>query len=356
MAAFLFAQSRFGFYDNRMKLTFRQIEPFVKKPSPEARVILVYGPDDGLMRERAKLLALTAVKDLDDPFNVAVLTSDILAEDSSRLADEANAISMMGGMRLVRVENATDKITTSLKHYLENPNPNALVILEAGELTTKSSLRILCEKSKDAAALPCYVEDERDMVRFIRETLSAEKIPADNDAVTWLASAIVGDRARARAEIEKIIVYKGADKSMLTLGDVQAVCGDAGARALDDLIYAIGGRNSARAMSVYNTLMDEGVSFVTILRTLQNHFRRLHLTKAKMQNGAGADEAMKTLSPPIFFKQEQAFKSQLQTWSLPVLDKILGRLLDLEADCKKTGAPVETLCAQAVLSISAAKG
>lgn len=338
-----------------MKLTFRDIEPFVKKPNPAARVILVYGPDDGLMRERAKTLALTAVQDLNDPFNVAVLSAEMLAADSARLADEANAISMMGGMRLVRVENASDKITVALKQYLENPNPNALVILEAGELTPRSSLRLLCEKSPAAAALPCYIEDEQGMARFIRETFSSEKIPVENDAVLWLASAIIGDRARARAEIEKLIIYKSSDKSTLTLADAQAVCGDTGARALDDLIYAVAGKQTAKALAVYNTLMDEDMSFVVILRTLQNHFRRLHLTRSKMEDGSGLEEAMKSLSPPIFFKQEQAFKSQVQSWPLPALDKILRRLLDLEADCKKTGAPVETLCAQAVLGISASR-
>ena len=53
-----------------MKLTWKQIEPFVKSPDPAARVVLVYGPDDGLMRERAKLMGQTIVADLNDPFKL----------------------------------------------------------------------------------------------------------------------------------------------------------------------------------------------------------------------------------------------------------------------------------------------
>ena len=64
-----------------MKLTWKQIEPFVKSPDPKARVVLIYGPDDGLMRERAKTIGKTVTEDLDDPFNVATLTTDLLAED-----------------------------------------------------------------------------------------------------------------------------------------------------------------------------------------------------------------------------------------------------------------------------------
>jgi DNA polymerase-3 subunit delta len=335
-----------------MKLSFRQIEPFVKNPDAAARVILIYGPDDGLMRERSRTIGQSVVKDLNDPFNVAVLNSDTLVEDSSRLSDEANAISMLGGGRLIRVENASDKITSFVKLYLENPNPNALVILEAGEMTPRSSLRMLCEKSDKAAALPCYVEDERDLARLIRDTLQAEKIVAEGDAVAWLASAITGDRGRARSELEKLIIYKGEDKTPLTLEEAQAVCGDSAASDLDDLVYSVASRQAGKAMNVYGRLMDEGVSFVPILRALQNHFRRLHITRARIDNGTGAEEAMKSLQPVIFFKQEAAFKGQLQSWSLPGLDKVLRRLLDLEADCKKTGIPVETLCAQAMLGIA----
>ena len=113
-----------------MKITFRNIEPFVQSPDPAAMVILVYGPDHGLMQERAKIMGGTVVNDTKDPFNVAIISSDKLSEDPALLSDEANAMSMMGGRRLVRVEGAGDKITPLVKAYLENPNANALIILE----------------------------------------------------------------------------------------------------------------------------------------------------------------------------------------------------------------------------------
>ena len=162
-----------------MKLPFKQIESFVKAPDKAVRVILVYGPDDGLMRERAKTMALTVVKDLYDPFNVAALSADLLNGDPARLNDEAFAISMMGGDRLVRIEDASDKLTPLIKEYLATPCANALVILEAGELGPRSSLRKLCESAKNAAAVPCYVDDERDLTRLIQTTLSEAKLSID---------------------------------------------------------------------------------------------------------------------------------------------------------------------------------
>ena len=335
-----------------MKLSYRDIEPFVKAPNPAARVILVYGPDNGLMKERAKTMALSVVEDINDPFNAVTLSTEILNEDPARLSDEAGAISMMGGQRLIRIENAADKLTQLLKDYLENPSDSALIILEAGELSPRSSLRKLCESAKNAAAVPCYVEDERDLSRLIRETLQAENIGIENDAASWLAANISGDRQKARNELDKLITYKGSDMTPITLEDVRACCGEAGALALDDLVYAVAGHNTPQALKTYNQLTEEGVSFIVILRSLQNHFRRLHVTKTKIDQGDNADSAMKSLAPPIFFKQQNAFKTQLNRWSTGGIYKVLQKLNDLEAQCKQTGMPVETLCAQAVLGIS----
>ncbi len=335
-----------------MKLAFRDIEPFVKSPNKAARVILVYGPDNGLVTERSNIIGKSVVADLHDPFNVAALSASILNDDPARLGDEAGAISMMGGDRLIKIDDGSDKITKLLKDYLEDPSPSALVVVSAGELSPRSSLRKLCESAKNAAAIPCYVEDERDLSRLIRETLQAANLRADNDAVGWLAANISGDRAKVRSELDKLITYKGSEASPISIADVQAACGAAGAQGFDDLIYAVAGRNAKAAFKAYATLMEEGTAFVAILRSLQNHFRRLHLVKSHMQNGLEQEFALKKLNPPIFFKQSAAFKGQLNTWSLPALNSVMNKLTDLEAQCKTTGMPTETLCAQAILAIS----
>jgi len=338
-----------------MKITFRNIEPFVASPDPAARVILVYGPDQGLMQERAKIMARSAVEDIADPFNVAVFSSDILNEDPARLSDEANAMSMMGGQRLVRIEGAGDKITKLVKEYLESPNDGALVILEAGELGPRSSLRLLCEKAKNAAAVPCYVEDERDLGRLIQATMQENSKMIDRDAVQWLSMNISGDRAKVRGELEKLITYKGAEDSPITITDAQAACGQAGAQSYDDLVYAVAGGQADKAMKAFHTLLGEGVAVISILRTLQGHYMKLHIARCKMESGADAGEAMKALKPPIFFKQEAAFRTQLQGHSLDALMKILDRLNQLEAQTKRSGIPVETLCAQTILGLSMRK-
>lgn len=334
-----------------MKLGWKDIEPFVKKPDAKARVVLVYGPDAGLMRERAKSISQSVVADLSDPFNVTVLTSDHIVEDKSRLFDEAQSMSLMGGARLIRIEDGADKITPILKDYLASPSADNLVVIEAGELGPRSTLRALCEKSGNAAAVPCYVEDARGVSNLIRQMAQESGYTVQTDAVQWLAANIAGDRARARNELDKLFLYAGSQKN-ITLDDARAACGEAGDQSIDDLIYAMGAGQTELSLATYNKLLGEGVAVVTILRSIQNHFRRLHSVRSAADLGTPIEAAMKELQPPIFFKQEDAFKSHLRKYSEKKLMAIMTRLTQIEAQTKTTGAPVETLCSQAILSLA----
>ncbi len=336
-----------------MKLTFRQIEPFVRKPDPQARVILVYGPDVGLVKERAAMIGRTVVADLNDPFNAVTLTAAMIDGDPARLQDEASAMSMLGGNRLIRIEDAGDGLTPLLKDYLARPSAQNLVVIEAGALGAKSPLRALCEKSPAAAALPCYVEEGRDLAALIRETVQDAGFSIEPDAVGWLAQNIAGDRQRARSELDKLILYMGPGQGgRITLDDAAACCGEAGTAGLDDLTQAVASAQPEVVLRCYAQLMQEGVAAVAVLRALQGHFRRLHLTQSRMETGMPAEEAMKRLSPPVFFKQEDSFKAQLRRWGLRQIEGVLQRLTLLEAQTKQTGTPVETLCGQALLSLS----
>ncbi|MBU6235630.1 MAG: DNA polymerase III subunit delta [Alphaproteobacteria bacterium] len=333
-----------------MKLGFRDIEGFVKKPTPAARVIVVYGPDQGLVVERAQTIAKTQTPDLSDPFNVAMLTGDQIVDDPARLSDEAFAQSLMGGNRLVYIREGGDSLSPVLKDYLKAPSPHTLVVIEGGELGTKSSLRALAEKADNAAAVPCYVEDERDLTRLIQSEVQNAGFTIDRDAMATLAGSLVGDRRVARGELEKLLTYKiGDSNKAITLADVEACSGDVRSRTFDELVNAVGMGDVPRMAASLAALTRENTAPVTIIRTVQNHFRRLYQAQLKMEAGTDPKAAMKSLNPPVFFKYEDAFIAQTRRWPRGKIELFLNALNNTEAQTKQTGIPAETITAQLLL-------
>lgn len=337
-----------------MKLQARAIESFLRQPDPAIRAILVYGPDHGLVRERADSLGRTVLADLGDPFRVADLPAGRLVEDPVRLADEAAAQSLTGGRRLIRIRDADDRSQDSFARFLQTPPAgDSLVVVEAGDLGPRAPLRLLFEGSPIAAALPCYVDDETSLRRVLETRLRDAGLTAERDALAVLAECLVGDRLVAAREIEKLILYMGSSRT-IRLVDVQAVVGDAAAIDLDEAAWSAAAGNPGGTDKTLRRLFGEGQSAVAILRLAQKHFQRLHWVSTQLARGVSLESAMAGLKPPVFYKRQAAFTAQVRRWTPAKLAEALDRLAETEAACKRTGAPDETLCARTLLGLATA--
>lgn len=335
-----------------MKVTPARAERFASAPPPELVAVLVYGPDDGLVRERARKIASTVVDDLSDPFRVAEITAAALREDPARLMDEAAAMSLMGGRRVVRVRGVGDAAVVGLEDVLAQASAtDVLVVVEAGDLGPRSKLRKLFEDAAAGAALACYADDARTLSALIRETLSESGLTATPDAMAYLADHLGSDRMLSRMELDKLITYAmGADQ--VTLEDAVSVVGDGAAATLDDVAFSTAEGNLRALDRAVQRAFDEGTNAVAVVRAAQRHFQRLHRAAGAIAAGGTADQAIRSLRPPVFFKRQDSFRNQLRAWSADRLATALDSLTEAEIACKSTGVPAEAACRRALLAIA----
>ena len=335
------------------RLASSRIAAFLQKPDPQIRAVLLYGPDDGLVRERAEAVARTVCPDLKDPFRVADLTAAVLAADPARLADEAAQLSLTGGRRVVRVRGAGDPLSKLFAGFLESMPGEALVIAEAGELPARSALRRAFEAARSAVAIGCYPDSPRELAALIRETLAAHRVAASRDAGQFLIEHLGGDRLLTRSELEKLALYAG-EGGRVELEDARLSISDTAALELDDAVMAAVEGDAARVERVLGRVLQQGESPVSIIRAVLRHLHRLHGFAARLAGGASIDEILRTARPPIFFKQEDSFRRQLGLWTEARLRPLLDRVAKAEINMKTTGFPAETICREAMVAVAQA--
>ena len=78
------------------------IDSFLRRDAEKAVAVLIYGPDGGTVRERARQMVISIAGSIDDPFAVVRLDDAVLAADPARLPDEAQALSFGGGKTIYR--------------------------------------------------------------------------------------------------------------------------------------------------------------------------------------------------------------------------------------------------------------
>ena len=320
----------------------------VKNPPKAMIAALVYGPDAGLARERAETLLKTVVSDLTDPFRVSDLDEQTLASDPARLADEAAAISMLGGRRVVRVRGATNDLAEVFEAFLADPKGDALIVVEAGDLSKGSALRKVFEEAGNAAAIACYPDSARDLPDVVRDALRAEGLSIAPDALEEAVSRLGSDRGVTRRELEKLALYMHGRKQVM-LQDVRAVMGDESEVRAEEACDAAAEGDLKRLDLALERLWSDGATAASILRIAMVHFQRLLLA----HTGTSAESAAMRLGKPMHFSRKDAFKAQLRKWNEARLVEALDMLLEAEALCKTTAVPAEAACARALFNVAA---
>jgi len=323
-----------------------------KNPPRGLIAALVFGPDSGLVRERSETLLKTVVDDLSDPFRVADLDEQTLSNDPARLSDEAAAISMLGGRRVVRVRGASNALAGLFESFLSDPKGDALVVVEGGDLAKSSALRRVFEGADNAAAIPCYADSARDLSDVVRDALKAEGLSVVPDALADAVSRLGSDRGVTRRELEKLVLYARGQKQV-TLDDVRAAMGDEAEARVEEACDAAGAGDLPRLDLALERLWTADVSAVAVLRQAMSHFQRLLLVGAETARGETIDGAMKMLRPPLHFSRLSSFRGQAQKWNEAKLGEALDLLLEAEALCKTTGVPAEAACGRALFNVAA---
>ncbi len=334
------------------KVAAKSADGFLKGPPSDIRAILFYGPDGGLARERMATAALTVVPALDDPFLVSEIAGDGLSDDPARLGDEAAAIAMTGGRRVVIVRDAAESASPALSAFLDAPVGDALVLVTAGDLGPRSKLRKAFEGAKIGAAIACYRDEGGDLSSLIAEGLRPLGVRIDRDAKDLLTEILGSDRAVSRSEIEKLALYAGPD-GHLDRETVAVLIGDSSATALDDICFAVSDGRADLLERSLELLSDAGTPAVQILRAASNHVLRLHRVQDMAASGQDMGSAMASLKPPVFFKTRPRFESVVKRVPPAALTEALSVLMTAEAACKRTGAPDALLCDRALQQAAA---
>lgn len=287
------------------------VASFLKSPQPDCRAVLVYGPDAGLVAERASALAKIFADRRRGETEIVRLDDRDLAEDAARVEIEVNTVPMFAAQSVVRVTAGPRLDVASLKALLATDFANALIV-EAGNLRPDSGLRKLFEGHKRAAALPCY-SDERSLAGLIDAELEAAGLSIDRHARDYLMTRLGADQALSRSEVVKLAIYaQGGGR--VSHDDVEAIVGDAAETALENFVYATSGGDAKAALSELQRLAAAGTDKQAALSALGRHFTQLHRIASVTGTGGNLDQNVKSLKPRLHFKREPLFVAHCKRW------------------------------------------
>lgn len=329
-----------------------QAAAFLKAPPPSLVAVLFFGTDPGLVVERAQQIAQYFAKRETPAGEVIRIDESELDDDAGRVITELQTRPMFSGRQIVRVTAGRKINAAYLKTVLAEAPFEGFLVVESGNLKPDDTLRALFEKDAQTAAVACYPDTAADIESLITEVMSAHHLKIDHEARGLLQARLGADRALSRAEIEKLALY-AADKGEVTADDVDAIVGDAADLALERIAeYAAGGQ-AKRAVSDYGRAIASGESAQAIILIMQRYFLKLHRVRSEVDGGRSLDEALRSLRPPLHFRQKGEFSQQVRQWRRGALDAALQRIGETAKAARLSSQLEDTLGERLVLAVSA---
>jgi DNA polymerase-3 subunit delta len=291
------------------------VDAFLGRLDKAPPVVLVFGPDAGLVSERV---------------------SAVIA---------AQTIPLFGGRRAVWVKAGSRNIAPAVEDLLGLPACECRVVIEAGDLRRNAPLRALCERAKNAAALPCYTDSERDLGRLVDSEMRAAGLTLAPDARALLLPLLGGDRAASRSELRKLILY-AAGSGTVGIDEVTAVVSDASALALDDLVDAAFAGRPADLETQLAKARAAGSAVGSIFFAAQRHKWRTAI------EAGGGRFSVDALLPPVHFRRKNLVDVALRQWNAARLAAAMADLADAALASRRTPALAETIAERALLSLA----
>jgi DNA polymerase III subunit delta len=331
-----------------------EVDDWLKRPDPAVRLVLIYGPDRGLVSERGRAFALSSGLSPEDPFAVTRLDGSEIEKQPGRLTEEVASVPMFSDNRLIWVRNigTGSTLAPEVAELTAAPPPDVLVLLEAGELKKGTGLRAAVEKAAGAMALPCYADEGRGLEGLIDATLAREGLGIEPEARQALRAQLGGDRLATRAELDKLALYcRGQQQISVT--DVEAAIGDVSARSQEDMLDAVMAGEAAMADRIFAVLTASGANAGVVLSAALRRFQSLEILKADMtQGGKSAHSVVAAARPPIFFARRRAYETALARWTAEALAVALARLEAAVLSTRRNPALAVATARQAMIALA----
>ena len=305
----------------------------LKKSNPEQikskNILLLYGDNRGQKNEFIK----TNFKFLKE--NIQKIDENELLKNENSYIESLLNKSFFEEEKLIVINNATDKTLSFIELILEKKITDTKIILISGILETKNKLRKFFEKDESVLCIPFYPDDFRTLNLIASNFLKKIKISISSEALNLIIERAMGSRVNLENELKKIEMYL-IDKKKIEIGDIYKLTNQSDNYDSSTLVNNILAKNKKKVSLILNENNYQNDDVIIILRTFLAKTKRiLNILETHNSTKGSLDQTINSFKPPIFWKEKEIVKKQIQNWSKSKIYILIEEINELELTSKK---------------------
>ncbi len=278
-------------------------------------------------------------------------------EDPASLADEASAMALFGGPRVIWIEPAGDEIKDGVANLLTGASVESPVVAIGGALRKTSGLVKLAESHPKAVAAASYVPEGVNANRMVVELGRAEGLSISPDIAMRISEAAGGNRAIVAGELTKYALFLDSEPGKVrelehaTLDLLGADSSEADLGRLGDLAMVGNGRDLLDELQ--KGAIGPGDT-VSVAKAMLRRLMQVAPLRSRVDAGERPDAVMTSIGRALFFKDQDTVGAMIRQWDSARLAALVDRTATLEKDLMLTDQPKITLLGDELVTIARA--
>jgi len=292
-------------------------------------IILFYGQNQGFKEEEIlKLLIINRDKTLTKYDEKQIL------DNSEIFYNDILSKSLFEKQKIIIINRATDKIVKIITDLLEKDIQDISIIIDSNNLEKKSKLRSLFEKNKKLICIAFYPDTPDILSKLTYNFFRENNISISQENINLIINRCSGDRGILKNELKKIQFFvqnnqKISTENLLKLTNLIENY------SISELVDNYLAKNQKKTMNILNENNFSNEDCIIITRTFLNKLKRLIKLSKDYKENKNLNKTISNAKPPIFWKDEEIVKQQLNKWSLNQINKLIIDINEIELQIKK---------------------
>ncbi len=291
------------------------------------KIILFYGKNEGLKKEC--ILKLT--KDLS---NIQTYEEKEIIQNSDNFLENILSKSLFEDEKVIIIKRASEKILKVLEGIKDKNLDDLNIIIDAENLEKRSKLRIFFEKEKRDICIPVYPDNEETLIKLTNNFLKINNMQISPININFIINKSNGERGTLLNELNKIKYFCRNGKKITQEELIKLVNLVENHNILKLVDYCLI-MNRNKIINILNENNFSNEDCILITRTFLNKLKKLLKLSEEYEINKNINLTISSAKPPIFWKDKEITKQQLQRWSNASIKKLIYNLNDLELVLKK---------------------
>ena len=290
---------------------------------------LFYGENEGYKNE-----AIEKIFNINISKNIYRYEEKEILDNFESFFESIQSKSFFEKEKLIIISRVSDKIKNIIEEIIEKNIEDIKIILNSGILEKKSKLRSLFEKNKNIICVPFYADSNQTLSKIINNFFREKKIIVSQEKINLLIDRCRGNRQNLRNELDKIDSFV-KNKKNINIDQIMKLTNLAENYNVSELIDSYLAANFKKTINILNENNFSIEDCMLITRTLLVKSKRLYKLLLEINNNKSIEEAISSFKPPIFWKDKEIVKLQINNWSLSRTENLIYKTNELELLIKK---------------------